>query len=162
MPTARAATSRKLRLRSEPATLAKPFSSSMSPSATSIMAAANCRILCAASLEARWTEEPALTAVRAANEPTPSPVAAVSPVTIVTSSGVQPNWSAAIWASVVLCDWPCGVAPVRSEEHTSELQSRLHLVCRLLLEKKKGQLTAGLANEGHQSAAVSRGPMRDT
>src|SRR2546429_3315764 len=29
-----------------------------------------------------------------------------------------------------------GTAP-RSEEHTSELQSRLHLVCRLLLEKKK-------------------------
>src|SRR2546429_7005009 len=28
-------------------------------------------------------------------------------------------------------------AVVRSEEHTSELQSRLHLVCRLLLEKKK-------------------------
>src|SRR2546429_5310068 len=27
----------------------------------------------------------------------------------------------------------------RSEEHTSELQSRLHLVCRLLLEKKKVQ-----------------------
>src|SRR2546429_1299377 len=27
--------------------------------------------------------------------------------------------------------------PPRSEEHTSELQSRLHLVCRLLLEKKK-------------------------
>src|SRR5687768_17862931 len=26
--------------------------------------------------------------------------------------------------------------PMRSEEHTSELQSRLHLVCRLLLEKK--------------------------
>src|SRR5687768_18212860 len=32
-------------------------------------------------------------------------------------------------------------APVeRSEEHTSELQSRLHLVCRLLLEKKNTQL----------------------
>src|SRR2546429_1758857 len=29
------------------------------------------------------------------------------------------------------------VAKLRSEEHTSELQSRLHLVCRLLLEKKK-------------------------
>src|SRR5687768_18349758 len=28
-------------------------------------------------------------------------------------------------------------AKTRSEEHTSELQSRLHLVCRLLLEKKK-------------------------
>src|SRR2546422_3740532 len=36
---------------------------------------------------------------------------------------------------------PCHPAPLpgtrRSEEHTSELQSRLHLVCRLLLEKKK-------------------------
>src|SRR2546422_11285106 len=30
-------------------------------------------------------------------------------------------------------------SPPRSEEHTSELQSRLHLVCRLLLEKKKKQ-----------------------
>src|SRR2546422_3121731 len=30
-----------------------------------------------------------------------------------------------------------GGARQRSEEHTSELQSRLHLVCRLLLEKKK-------------------------
>src|SRR5207253_9559513 len=30
-----------------------------------------------------------------------------------------------------------GVPEVRSEEHTSELQSRGHLVCRLLLEKKK-------------------------
>src|SRR2546422_1162769 len=29
---------------------------------------------------------------------------------------------------------------LRSEEHTSELQSRLHLVCRLLLEKKKQEL----------------------
>src|SRR2546422_7485722 len=31
--------------------------------------------------------------------------------------------------------------PERSEEHTSELQSRLHLVCRLLLEKKKKRTT---------------------
>src|SRR2546422_5242670 len=31
----------------------------------------------------------------------------------------------------------------RSEEHTSELQSRLHLVCRLLLEKKKKIETNG-------------------
>src|SRR2546429_7110113 len=32
----------------------------------------------------------------------------------------------------------------RSEEHTSELQSRLHLVCRLLLEKKKKERTTEL------------------
>src|SRR5687768_18300384 len=31
----------------------------------------------------------------------------------------------------------CHSSSARSEEHTSELQSRLHLVCRLLLEKKK-------------------------
>src|SRR2546422_1287794 len=31
---------------------------------------------------------------------------------------------------------------MRSEEHTSELQSRLHLVCRLLLEKKKNNNTS--------------------
>src|SRR2546429_1298024 len=31
---------------------------------------------------------------------------------------------------------------VRSEEHTSELQSRLHLVCRLLLEKKNASMCA--------------------
>src|SRR2546422_8112708 len=39
---------------------------------------------------------------------------------------------------LVVCD-PEGVQRFtpRSEEHTSELQSRLHLVCRLLLEKKK-------------------------
>src|SRR5690625_6356561 len=33
--------------------------------------------------------------------------------------------------------WKIGVTVIRSEEHTSELQSRGHLVCRLLLEKKK-------------------------
>src|SRR5687768_17839264 len=34
------------------------------------------------------------------------------------------------------CQQPFTQAAQRSEEHTSELQSRLHLVCRLLLEKK--------------------------
>src|SRR2546429_4202036 len=33
-------------------------------------------------------------------------------------------------------DFADGREEIRSEEHTSELQSRLHLVCRLLLEKK--------------------------
>src|SRR3712207_9580381 len=38
--------------------------------------------------------------------------------------------------SASLCPRP---APLRSEEHTSELQSRQYLVCRLLLEKKKSK-----------------------
>src|SRR5947209_20583811 len=33
--------------------------------------------------------------------------------------------------------WPTTFCAIRSEEHTSELQSRQYLVCRLLLEKKK-------------------------
>src|SRR2546429_5350018 len=41
--------------------------------------------------------------------------------------------------SVAFCGQPVieSLSPHKSEEHTSELQSRLHLVCRLLLEKKK-------------------------
>src|SRR2546422_3735317 len=39
-------------------------------------------------------------------------------------------------------DLPLIIEIVRSEEHTSELQSRLHLVCRLLLEKKKNKHNA--------------------
>src|SRR2546422_7443688 len=47
---------------------------------------------------------------------------------------------------------------VRSEEHTSELQSRLHLVCRLLLEKKNpiANLNAQLI-EGLSCVAVEHG-----
>src|SRR3989440_6222494 len=44
------------------------------------------------------------------------------------------------------CDWSSDVCSSdRSEEHTSELQSRSDLVCRLLLEKKKNtrELTTG-------------------
>src|SRR2546422_5868655 len=37
--------------------------------------------------------------------------------------------------------FPENAVEYRSEEHTSELQSRLHLVCRLLLEKKKNTST---------------------
>src|SRR2546422_8337158 len=46
------------------------------------------------------------------------------------------------------------VMKVRSEEHTSELQSRLHLVCRLLLEKKK--LSARLADHLPYDSASHR------
>src|SRR2546429_6493101 len=40
-------------------------------------------------------------------------------------------------AAWIFVDVKVVVRGARSEEHTSELQSRLHLVCRLLLEKKK-------------------------
>src|SRR2546422_7004276 len=43
----------------------------------------------------------------------------------------------------------------RSEEHTSELQSRLHLVCRLLLEKKKKYL-ASLASSSRAFTRIDQ------
>src|SRR6266498_4265920 len=52
-----------------------------------------------------------------------------SPSTFPRASSSRPTWSSR-------SPKPCRR---RSEEHTSELQSRPHLVCRLLLEKKKPQ-----------------------
>src|SRR2546422_6084576 len=68
-------------------------------------------------------------------------------------SGISPISSrksvppSAHWKRPRFADWALVKAPLtwpksslskrRSEEHTSELQSRLHLVCRLLLEKRK-------------------------
>src|SRR3712207_8586422 len=54
-------------------------------------------------------------------------LAIVATVIIALGANGVPWWLAALLVGVV----------VRSEEHTSELQSRQYLVCRLLLEKKK-------------------------
>src|SRR5690625_5422366 len=43
--------------------------------------------------------------------------------------------------------------PRRSEEHTSELQSRGHLVCRLMLEKKNSNPTRASSEEGERRLA---------
>src|SRR4029434_793509 len=42
---------------------------------------------------------------------------------------------------------------VRSEEHTSELQSHLNLVCRLLLEKRRAHVWSGVARESRMPAS---------
>src|SRR2546422_3895428 len=73
-----------------------------------------------------------------------SSMAVSSSMVITVPPGIDPPVSA------LLTNWPSGSTTEpnsesrnphpphnRSEEHTSELQSRLHLVCRLLLEKKK-------------------------
>src|SRR2546429_2285132 len=53
------------------------------------------------------------------------------------------------------CDAHAPCQAQRSEEHTSELQSRLHLVCRLLLEKKKTTPNATSARTDRNSLAHS-------
>src|SRR2546422_3351955 len=69
---------------------------------------------------------------------------------LITTVAAARCWSTASRMSSAVCTGtktaPGGgvssVGPeIRSEEHTSELQSRLHLVCRLLLEKKKKKET---------------------
>src|SRR2546427_4845109 len=50
---------------------------------------------------------------------------------------------------------PCRSRPMRSEEHTSELQSQSNLVCRLLLEKKK-QLVEHGVHVQHPSVVLGR------
>src|SRR5687768_17821751 len=68
------------------------------------------------------------------------------------------------WTSPISFTRATATAPrraARSEEHTSELQSRLHLVCRLLLEKKKEdckksktKLPVSYANTDHKQVAI--------
>src|SRR2546422_9588908 len=73
----------------------------------------------------------------------------ISPTVAVTADS-KPKRSAGNHAAAILrvpmkvtvAPRPTAKRPTkRSEEHTSELQSRLHLVCRLLLEKKKNMKT---------------------
>src|SRR2546429_3737464 len=52
---------------------------------------------------------------------------------------------------------PALFAQFRSEEHTSELQSRLHLVCRLLLEKKS-ERWIGAPSRARPATAQGRRP----
>src|SRR2546422_8121680 len=55
------------------------------------------------------------------------------------SAGTSTAWSLPLMLRVIMVGFALkGLCfRTRSEEHTSELQSRLHLLCRLLLEKKK-------------------------
>src|SRR5258707_6179108 len=68
---------------------------------------------------------------------------------------VSAGWGAVTSAEWVGCSWkgpngtahgPCAQHSGRSEEHTSELQSRQYLVCRLLLEIKKNNNTSDITS----------------
>src|SRR3989441_3958755 len=96
----------------------------------------------------RSTLFPYTTLFRSPLAPVPAVIATVTlPVKLGT---VFPAASCAI-----SCTGGVSVAPAvaRSEEHTSELQSLAYLVCRLLLEKKKGKMESG--------GAVRRGQQQE-
>src|SRR5699024_11752641 len=86
------------------------------------------------------TAQPISLALDAISDPIkPAPTIKTSPERLIssrragTSDTVRKVWKAGAPPS-------CAAVPVRSEEHTSELQSRFDLVCRLLLEKKNNHL----------------------
>src|SRR5258707_3125816 len=63
------------------------------------------------------------------------PRSTLFPYTTLFRSSPRTSWG----ERMTTIDTAVGAAYLRSEEHTSELQSRQYLVCRLLLEKKKQQ-----------------------
>src|SRR5690625_7706840 len=71
--------------------------------------------------------------------PAPDPGSSRTPYRYRRRKARAPGVGAVRWNGPMTSDRPLRLlAPdLRSEEHTSELQSRGHLVCRLLLEKKK-------------------------
>src|SRR5690348_17471265 len=64
------------------------------------------------------------------------------------SSSSSPKPPRAFGGRRISCN---SLSPFRSEEHTSELQSPVHLVCRLLLEKKKKTNNIHHCNKTNQS-----------
>src|SRR2546422_1724318 len=66
-----------------------------------------------------------------------------------TISSVMPSLKYSLSGSALMFRNGSTAIEFRSEEHTSELQSRLHLVCRLLLEKKKKNANGNGARLDH-------------
>src|SRR5258708_29755123 len=64
---------------------------------------------------------------------------------------VSPLGDCFVQLSIISKTLRCLRRPLRSEEHTSELQSPDHLVCRLLLEKKKQQFFEHVFETPHDS-----------
>src|SRR5438876_2520141 len=54
--------------------------------------------------------------------------------------------------------WRIPAATRRSEEHTSELQSPVHLVCRLLLEKKKNKIREHYRRDNNRGSRTQHMP----
>src|SRR5437762_7360053 len=77
------------------------------------------------------------------NAPAPTEIYTLSLHDALPISDPQAGWRSSGWATRNSSTVPARIAPNRStnswrsEEHTSELQSPMYLVCRLLLEKKK-------------------------
>src|SRR5699024_11791303 len=93
------------------------------------------------------------------------PRSTLFPYTTLFRSSAWASWRNSALSSRVILPSSATMSPapvltsgLRSEEHTSELQSRFDLVCRLLLEKKKKEHVSNVAAELEESAAVTIRP----
>src|SRR5262245_64993744 len=82
------------------------------------------------------TQEAPAPAPAPAPTPAPAPAAPAAPKPAPEAAKPKPVAEKVTFAADVLFDFDSAAIKPRSEEHTSELQSLRHLVCRLLLEKK--------------------------
>src|SRR5437763_10121514 len=90
------------------------------------------------------------------------PRSTLFPYTTLFRSKAGPGFEPGMWSSTSSRRMPRRCRPTRrrrSEEHTSELQSPMYLVCRLLLEKKKKQSQSRLFT---QNRPTSPSTQRDT
>src|SRR3712207_8176426 len=84
------------------------------------------------------------------------PILAIEPsATVLTRMPRGPYSTASARVSPSMAALAVTYGKARSEEHTSELQSRQYLACRLLLEKKKVQLSRTLTNRKHGRSPVT-------
>src|SRR2546430_13364865 len=70
------------------------------------------------------------------------------------AAGADPDWLPVfllLWIAIPVVFFSISRSKLRSEEHTSELQSQSNLVCRLLLEKKKNNIRCATRSAGNTS-----------
>src|SRR5437879_7237634 len=80
--------------------------------------------------------------------------------TSVWSTGASANARTSRWPRKCVASW--AAFATRSEEHTSELQSPMYLVCRLLLEKKKKKKRKNNGNVKHKTNKKNKSQIRTT
>src|SRR5690242_20883639 len=80
------------------------------------------------------------------------------PISTWSSMRGAPGWSSSAWPGRTCCSFFNASLGGRSEEHTSELQSHVNLVCRLLLEKKNTIVLVNVLIINSKSMQVANTP----
>src|SRR5256885_4109925 len=107
----------------------------------------------------RFPSPPLFRSCRKPTAPPPPPRSATATTSTSSSAITESSLTAWTAANAGKCRWGRSITPMRSEEHTSELQSPCNLVCRLLLDKKKQHPPR--TRRGHINLVAQRAPVHD-